>query len=377
MKKFLVISLVILITFVGVGLFLKEFFVVNPAPSTTGELSQISLPEGFTITEYAKVPNARSMVLSDAGILYVGNRRGDSVYAVLDNNDDGIGDEVLTIASDLFMPNGVDILDGDLYVAEVDKIIRFDNIDSSVRNPPVPVVVYDDLPDDEWHGWKFIKFGPDEKLYVPVGAPCNVCVREAPYSRMLRMNPDGSDVETYFSGMRNSVGFDWHPQTKELWWTDNGRDMWGDDLPPDELNHAPTQGMHYGFPYCHGSGLVDDEFNTVGTCDNYTSPVQDLGPHVAALGMEFYTADQFPSSWKQGVFIAEHGSWNRKEPIGYRVTFVGLEGDGSVSYEPFASGWLQDGKAWGRPVDLEQMPDGSLLVSDDHHGAIYKISYTG
>jgi glucose/arabinose dehydrogenase len=228
------------------------------------------------------------------------------------------------------------------------------------------------------HAWKFIAFGPDGKLYVPVGVPCNVCVEDTAYGIIARMNPDGSELETFASGVRNTVGFDWHPKTGELWFTDNGRDWMGDDQPPDELNHAPESGLHFGFPYCHGGTIPDPDFGRRRACDEFTPPAINLGPHVAALGMRFYTGAMFPETYTNQIFIAEHGSWNRTVPIGYRVSLVRLDESGqAVSYEPFVEGWLRAGGAWGRPVDVLVMPDGALLVSDDLAGAIYRISYQG
>jgi glucose/arabinose dehydrogenase len=326
----------------------------------------------------AGVANARSMALSPQGTLFVGNRSGRNVYAVVDRDKDHQADTVFTIASGLNMPNGMAFRDGALYVAEVNRILRYDNVESLLSNPPSPVVVNDKFPTDRHHGWKFIRFGPDGLLYVPVGAPCNVCDKSSAnpqYASITRMKPDGSGLEVFASGVRNTVGFDWHPLTKELWFTDNGRDMMGDDIPPDELNHAARGGMHFGFPYCHGKNIADPEFGANSRCDEFTAPVQELGPHVAALGMRFYTGRMFPQEYQNQIFIAEHGSWNRSTPIGYRITVVRLEGNRSVKYEVFAEGWLQDRKAWGRPVDVLVMPDGALLVSDDHANAIYRISY--
>ena len=338
----------------------------------------ISLPQGFSISIYAdNVPNARSMALSPNNILFVGTRKIGRVYAVIDTDNDFVADEVITIAKGLNMPNGVAFHDGDLYVAEIHRIIKFSGIEKRLRNPGKPEIVFDGLPNKKWHGWKFIKFGPDGKLYVPIGAPCNVCEPDEDlFSTITRMNKDGSDFEIFARGVRNSVGFDWHPETMELWFTDNGRDMLGDDLPPDELNHAPRAGLHFGFPYLHGSNDIDPEFGSKYVPVTFTKPVQNLGPHVASLGMQFYTGSMFPAEYFQQIFIAEHGSWNRSIPIGYRITLVTLENSKPISYKVFAAGWLQKNRTLGRPVDIEIMQDGSLLVSDDYSGKIYRISYT-
>ena len=342
-------------------------------------LDKIKLPPGFKISVYAEVPNARSLTLSPSGILYVGNRSGDKVYAVLDENKDGKADKIYTIASGLHTPNGVAFKDGSLYIATISSILRLDSIESKLANPPKPIVVYDKFPTEEHHGWKFIAFGPDGKLYVPVGAPCNVCEKENPiYASITRMNSDGTGLEIYARGIRNSVGFSWHPSNGKLWFTENGRDNMGNDVPDDELNTAPKAAMHFGFPYCHQGDVLDPEFGKGKNCSDYTPPVQKLGPHVAALGMRFYTASAFPAEYKNQIFIAEHGSWNRSEPIGYRVTLVKLDSTGrSVSYTNFAEGWLQPGgKVLGRPVDVQVMPDGALLVSDDYAGVVYRITYS-
>ena len=341
-------------------------------------LDQIKLPPGFTIAIYAEVPNARSMVLSPTGVLYVGNKSGKNVYAVVDENKDGIGDKVYTVASDLNTPNGVAFKDGALYIATISQILRLDNIDAQLRKPPAPVTVYDKFPADKHHGWKFIAFGPDGNLYVPVGAPCNNCERKEPiYSSITRMPANGGKPEIFAHGVRNSVGFAWHPVTNHLWFTENGRDNLGGDVPGDELNTAPQAAMHFGFPFCHQGNILDPEFGSGKNCSVYTPPVAILDPHVAALGMRFYIGNMFDSSYKHRIFIAEHGSWNRAEPIGYRVTQVQLDSSGkSLGYSVFAEGWLQpSGKVLGRPVDVQVMPDGALLVSDDYAGLVYRISY--
>jgi glucose/arabinose dehydrogenase len=340
-------------------------------------LNKIKLPPGFEISLYAEnIEGARSLCFSPEGTLFVGTRGQGRVYAVLDTNRDFKADEIITIASGLDMPNGVAFRDGSLYVAEVNRVLRFDNIESRLNNPPKPVIVTDSFPDDQHHGWKFIRFGPDGLLYVPVGAPCNICERnDKRYASIMRMKPDGTGLELFASGIRNTVGFDWNPRTKELWFTDNGRDWLGDDLPPDELNYAPRKGMHFGFPYCHGKNISDPEFGRKHKCSEFTPAALELSPHVAALGMRFYTGKMFPEQYQNQIFIAQHGSWNRKTPIGYRVTVVKLEGNKPVKEEIFASGWLQNGEVWGRPVDVQLMPDGSLLVSDDYANAIYRITY--
>jgi glucose/arabinose dehydrogenase len=342
-------------------------------------LDCIELPPGFSIDYYAEnIEGARSMALSPNGTIFVGSRDTGKVYAVLDRNNDSKADEVLVLAEGLDMPNGVAFRNGSLYVAEVSRVIRYDDIEARLENPPEPVVVNDNFPSDRAHGWKYIKFGPDGKLYVPVGMPCNVCNKEGEderYGTIMRMEPDGSQLEIFAKGVRNSVGFDWNPRTEELWFTDNGRDWLGDDVPPDELNRAPVQGMHFGFPYCHGGDIPDPEFGKLRNCSEFTPPEMKLGPHVAALGMIFYTGTMFPEEYRNQIFIAEHGSWNRKIPIGYRVSLVRLENGKPVSYEPFANGWLQGLAPWGRPVDVLVMPDGALLVSDDKNNAIYRISY--
>ena len=342
-------------------------------------LDLIKLPEGFTIEIYASdIPDARSMILSENNILYVGNRREDKVYAIVDTNNDYRADKKYVIAEGLHMPNGVAIKNGDLYVAERSKIWKFSDIDNHLNNPEGELI-YDKFPTDDHHGWKFIAFGPDEKLYIPVGAPCNICERldNPQYASITRMNDDGTDLEVYAHGVRNTVGFTWHPETNEMWFTDNGRDWLGDDLPGDELNHAPETGMHFGYPYCHQGNLADDEFGDKHPCNDFTEPVQILGPHVAALGLRFYTGSMFPAEYQKQLFIAEHGSWNRSKKIGYRISLVKLDDDKAISYENFASGWLNEttDEVWGRPVDVLIMPDGSMLVSDDLAGVIYRIRH--
>ena len=339
-------------------------------------LENIKLPKGFAIEVVARVENARGMAFGDKGTLFVGSMRAGKVYAI--RLAPGAAAQVFTIASGLQLPAGVAFAGGALYVSAVDRILRLDDIENRLSNPPAPVVVTSDFPSETHHGWKFIAFGPDDKLYVPVGAPCNICERDADrYANIMRMNRDGSGLEVYARGVRNSVGFDWDPRDRGMWFTDNGRDMLGDDAPPDELNHATRAGLHFGYPYCHGGTIADPEYGRKRACSEFTPPVQNLGAHVAALGMRFYTGTQFPKEYRGQVFIAEHGSWNRSRKIGYRVTLVRLEEGRAVAYEPFATGWLQGEQAWGRPVDVQVAPDGSLLVADDTGDAIYRISYRG
>jgi hypothetical protein len=343
------------------------------ADKETLPVEKIRLPPGFRIEVYARVPHARSMALSPGGTLFVGTRESE-VFAVRKGTPQR-GGAVVTIARGLREPNGVALREGALYVAEVSRVLRFDDIENHLDAPPKPVVVRDDFPKDGHHGWKFIAFGPDGWLYVPVGAPCNICEPKPVYAAIHRMKPDGSAVELYASGIRNTVGFDWEPQTKELWFTDNGRDWLGDDRPPDELDRAPKAGMHFGYPYCHGGNIPDPEFGAKRPCSDFTPPAINLGPHVAALGMRFYTGEMFPPEYRDQIFIAEHGSWNRANKIGYRVSLVRRKDGKAVSYETFAQGWLDGSSVWGRPVDVLVAPDGALLVSDDYAGAVYRITY--
>jgi glucose/arabinose dehydrogenase len=340
-------------------------------------LDGIILPDGFRIEVYApEVPGARSLCLGDRGTVFVGTRGAGAVYALSDTDGEPGADEVHVLAEGLSMPNGVAFRDGDLYVAEIHRVIRFDGIEDRLADPPEPVVVRDDFPRDRAHGWKFIAFGPDGMLYVPVGAPCNVCEPDDPrYCSILRMAPDGTGLELYATGIRNTVGFDWHPETGELWFTDNGRDGMGDNRPPDELNRVTERGQHFGFPYLHGRDVADPEFGELAGPRDIRLPEMELGPHVAALGMRFYTGEMFPDEYRGQVFIAEHGSWNRSTPIGYRVMLVRLEDGEAVSYEVFAEGWLTEEGAFGRPVDVQVMPDGAMLVSDDRAGKVYRIAY--
>jgi glucose/arabinose dehydrogenase len=351
-------------------------FLPSPSQGKPLPLDEIKLPPGFKISLYATaVHKARGMVFSPDGTLFVGSMEG-NVYALQDKDKDHKADKVIKIARDLLMPVGVDFREGSLYVSAVNKIVRYENIESRLENPPSPGVVNDSFPSDRAHGWKFIRFGPDGLLYVPVGAPCNICKKEDErYATIMRMKSDGSDLEVFARGVRNSVGFDWHPETKELWFTENGRDWMGDDLPPDELNYAPQKGLHFGFPYCHGGDTPDSEFGKERPCSDFIPPAIKLGPHAAALGMRFYTGRMFPEEYRNQIFIAEHGSWNRSKKIGYRISVVKLKGNQAVSYEPFAEGWLQGQKNWGRPVDVQVAPDGALLVSDDFANAIYRITY--
>lgn len=336
-------------------------------------LDKIKLPPGFSIELWAEVPNARGMTLGKNGTVFVGSKDEDKVYAITDN---GTTRQVRTIASGLDQPLGVAFRDGALYVSSVNRILRFDNIEDKLDQPGKPVVVTDIFPEEKHHGGKFIAFGPDGLLYAPVGAPCNICEPDPErFALISRIKPDGTNYEVYAQGVRNTVGFDWHPDTKELWFTDNGRDWMGDNLPPDELNRAPRKGMHFGYPYCHGSDIPDPKFGAKRDCSKLTPPVAKFEPHVAPLGMRFYTGKMFPAAYRNNIFVAEHGSWNRRDKVGYRLERVQIKNNKVVKKEVFAEGWLQEQNAWGRPVDVLVMPDGALLVSDDHAGAIYRISY--
>lgn len=339
-------------------------------------LERLTMPPGFDITVYADdVPSAREMALGDEGTVFVGSMRAGKVYALTDNDDNGQVDKVRVIASGLELPVGVAFHDGDLYISAVSRILVLRDIEDHLNNPPEPEVVTDELPSERHHGWRFIAFGPDGRLYVPVGAPCNICDPEPPFASLLSMQPDGSDVKTVARGIRNTVGFDWQPGSGKLWFTDNGRDMMGDHIPDDELNRIDHIGAHFGYPYCHAGDILDPKFGDGHDCSDYVPPASKLGAHVAALGMSFYTGKMFPPRYQGAIFIAEHGSWNRSKKVGYRVVAVRVNGDEVVAHKPFITGFEKDGQFWGRPVDVLPLPDGSLLISDDYAGAIYRVTY--
>jgi glucose/arabinose dehydrogenase len=344
----------------------------------------LRVPAGFRFELLTDaVPGARAMTLGrfadGSGTLYVGSMGAGKVYAV--ELDAGRARRVHTLASGLLRPAGVAYRNGQLYVSAVSKIVRFDAIDDRLDKPPAPALVTDQLPSETHHGAKFIAFGPDAQLYVAVGAPCNICLPSAAHGQILRMQADGSAPEVVARGVRNSVGFDWSPRDQALWFTDNGRDLLGDDVPSDELNRVSQPGQHFGYPYCHQGDLPDPEFGGQRRCAEFTAPADKLGAHVAALGMRFYSGTQFPAEYRGNIFIAEHGSWNRSRKSGYLVARVVLDAQGRVlRHEPFVQGWLQvdasgGESVLGRPADVLALPDGSLLVSDDLGGAIYRVRY--
>ncbi|MBL7665365.1 MAG: PQQ-dependent sugar dehydrogenase [Bacteriovoracaceae bacterium] len=345
------------------------------------DLSKIKLPENFQINFAAEsVSNARSMTLSPTGILYVGTRDEGKVYALIDNNQDGIFEKKYTLAENLNMPNGVAFHDGDLYVAEIHKIRKYAKIESNLSKPGPGEVIYDKLPNISHHGWKYIAIGPDGNLYYPVGAPCNVCLKDgALYSALHRLNLKSKTSTPVAFGIRNTVGFTWHPKTKDLWFTDNGRDLMGDDVPPCEVNRLSFVGEHFGFPFIHGKNISDPLFGTKKPEQLKTTPAEiELGAHVAPLGIKFYTGSQFPSLYNNGMFIAEHGSWNRSKKSGYKITFIKLDPVAHKKVlltETFAEGFMLNEKTSGRPVDILIDKDGSMLVSDDYANAIYRITY--
>jgi len=336
-------------------------------------LQSLKLAPGFAIETYARVPGARSLALGPPGVVFVGTRNEGKVYALVNR-------EVRTLASGLSWPNGVAYRDGTLFVAERSRILRFPDVDAWLRGDgrqpaPAPSVVFDGLPRENGHGWKFLRFGPDGKLYFGIGAPCNVCLRDDPFATLVRIDPKGGGLEIVARGIRNTVGFDWHPITRELWFTDNGADQLGDDVPSDELNRVTKTGQHFGYPFCHAGDVPDPRFGKDRPCSAFVPPVHRFGAHVAALGMRFLSAPTLPEPLRGKIVVAEHGSWNRTEPVGYRVVLV--DPTGKAPETPLVSGWLRGERAWGRPVDVELLPDGSLLVSDDGAGAVYRVRLAG
>ncbi|HEX7348071.1 MAG TPA: PQQ-dependent sugar dehydrogenase [Rhodanobacteraceae bacterium] len=342
-------------------------------------LAHLKVPPGFHVALYSdQVPNAREMALGDHGTVFVGSFRAGNVYALTGMDAQGRAAHVYLIAKGLDRPVGVAFHDGALYVSAVTRILKYPDIEQHLAAPPKPVVVTDKLPQQGDHGWRFIAFGPDGKLYVPIGAPCNICNKGPEFARITRMNADGSDWQTVATGIRNTVGFDWQPGSHTLWFTNNGRDLMGDNVPADTLNRVDQIGENFGYPYCHAGNVLDPEFGRGHACSDYAQPALRLGAHVAALGMRFYVGRMFPKAYDGAIFIAEHGSWNRSSKVGYRVVVVHLGKDGKPgSAEPFLTGFLAGQKTLGRPVDVQPLRDGSLLVSDDDNGAIYRITYDG
>ena len=375
------------IVVLGAGL-LATSFITSASQAPPRPLGALVVPAGFKFDVFAEnVANARMMALGPQGTVFVGSQFAGNLYAVVDRDGDHKADRVVTIATGLRQPNGVAMRNGALYVATTSQILRFDDIEKNLDSPPKPVTVYDNLPNpNQGHTWKFIAFGPDDMLYVSIGSTCNICAPAAMTAAILRMKPDGTGLETYAEGIRNSVGFAWHPVTHELWFTDNGRDMLGDDVPNDELNVAYKAGLHFGFPFCHEGSVPDPEFGSQRACSTTEPPVQKLGAHVAAIGFTFYTGSMFPSRYKNAAIIAQHGSWNRSTLSGYRVMAAFTEGRKVTAYEPFLDGFLPGsasalggrggmGVTSGRPADALQLPDGSILISDDTGNRLIRVSY--
>jgi len=346
-----------------------------PAPASPTEIpiGKIKLPPGFKVSLWAHgISNARAMTWGDKGTLFVSSRVAGNVYAVVDK---GATREVITLYKGLNLPNGVAFKNGTLYIAEVSRITKVEGIEGKLDNPPTPTVVYDILPRDLPHGWKYLAFGPDGKLYFNIGAPCNICMPPDTHANISRINPDGTGFEYFARGIRNSVGFDWHPVTKELYAAVHGRDWLGEDVPSDMLIVAPSKGFHFGYPYCHEGDILDPELGKGHSCTEFAPPLLKTGPHVAGIGVHFYTGSMFPAQYTNRAFLAQRGSWNRTQKTGFRVMTVALRPGEPPRYEVFAEGWLQGSDFWGRPVYLQEMRDGSLLLSDDYVGAIYRISY--
>ena len=339
-------------------------------------LDQLSVPPGFNIGFFAEeVASARQMALSDSGIVYAGSMNAGNVYALQDKDNDGKADSRWLIAKGLKRPSGIAYKDGDLYVADIDRILRFKDIDANLEQPKSEVF-FSDLPDDMHHGWKFLRFAPNGDLIIPVGAPCNVC--QAPtkkHSRLFSLNMKTKKLTEIARGVRNSVGFDFHPISGELWFSENGADMMGDDVPPDEINRLTKAGSHFGYPYFHAGDIADPKFGKGKKHQDYVHPELKLGAHVAPLGIHFYRGKQFPSAYRQQLFIAEHGSCNRTKKSGYKVGVASLQGSKVTGYRPFVTGFMKDEKTFGRPAAVLELKDGSLLISDDYADAIYRVTY--
>ncbi len=346
----------------------------------------LELPPGFSIAPFATgVENARQMAVADSGrVIFVGTLEANKVYAVWDKDGDFKADEVKVLYKDLNHPNGVAFRDGKLYVVEVNKVSVAEGILEAIKKggpiPPLKVLT-DQFPDKEHHGWKHVAFGPDGKLYIPIGAPCNVCLeKDQRFASIGRLDLATLKYETIAHGVRNSVGFDWHPETGQLWFTDNGRDLLGDDRPNCELNKVSQVGEHFGFPFEYDDAIPDPQFGSKKPKGlKTTSPQWKMGPHVAPLGIKFYRGKMFPKSYQNQAFIAEHGSWNRSKKIGYRISVVQIKNGQAAHQDFFIQGWLTNvggvEKVTGRPVAFAELPDGSMLISDDYAGILHRVSF--
>ncbi len=346
----------------------------NSQQSTNLPLEKIKLPPGFSIQLWATIPDAKSLAIGKQGTVFVSSKTTGSIYAI--SQSDGKEKQVRIIANGLKSPSGITYHEGTLYVTALNRIFRFDQIENNLDQINEPVIIYDNLPKESFHSTRYMAVGHDNLLYISVGAPCDACEADPMrYALIARLNPNGSNFEVYAQGIRNSLGFDWHPKTHELWFSDIGRDWMGEDLPPDELNYAATQGLHFGFPNCHAGKILDPKYGAKRGCDKSQAPIAELEPHVSPHGIKFYSGRMFPPEYHDQLIIAEHGSWNRRAPVGFRLQHFQLKNNQIVKKEIFAEGWFNDQKVWGRPTDLLVMPDGALLVSDDLAGAIYRISY--
>jgi len=351
---------------------------VTGRPASDLPIKNLKVPAGFKVEVWVDgIPDARSLTLGDKGTVFVGNRLQNNVYAVTEKDGKR---EAKVILKDLNAPNGVLFHKGTLFVAERERILRYDGIEDNLASPPAPKVVIDGLPQQPGHFWKVLAMGPDGKLYFNIGSPQNITMPSYIQAAIMRVDPNTGVLETYSTGIRNSVGMDFDPRTKKLWFTSNARDWLGEDSPADILSVVSFKGEQHGFPYCHQGDMLDPIYGKGRTCAEFTPPVHKLGPHIAPLGMRFYTGNMFPASYKNTMLIAQHGSWNKTVKHGYNVIHVTLDAKGKVAKsEPFLEGFLTDDKAdppmWGRPVDVMQMKDGSVLVSDDYNGIIYRVSY--
>jgi glucose/arabinose dehydrogenase len=353
--------------------------ILTGRPASELPISKLKLPAGFKIEVYTDgIPEARSLALGDKGTVFVGNRNLTDVYAIVDR---GGKREVKKILKGLRSPNGIAFDKGTLYVAERHRITRYDGIEDRLDNPPEAKVVVDNLDptNQAGHFWKYLAMGPDGKLYFNVGSPGNIVMPSYMQATILRVDPKSGVMETYASGVRNSVGFDWHPKSRELWFTNHARDWLDDETPHDTLHRAARKNMHFGYPFCHQGDFLDPEFGKGRSCKEFEPPSAKLGAHIAPMGMRFYTGRMFPAEYRDNMFIAMHGSWNRSTKQGYNVMRARADAKGGVKLEPFLDGFITDAKGdppmWGRPVDVLQMKDGALLVSDDYNGVIYRISY--